>query len=288
MRRHLVFTALWILALLTLVACFTQPETPLAPQSARLLATPVGNSDRSAVDDQAVATAEIIRVAAQETLNSANATLSAAQTQEKNDSDLVAAQIAAAAKIARAEALATIESASSTQSAALTQDAVRQAQVQFDQQMTAEQQGKNEFAAGTQTAIANSIATQTRSAEATSQWYADQSRQRNEQRLGPIAFLWAWCLPVFIVIFVGLCLWGFWHWLKIQQNRQRMAGQPLENQPEPVDPSQPQVRFNPAANNIVNRRHRRAKPEGPTRGWMDEIRRKLLDRERDNDDDSIG
>lgn len=283
MRRRPVITALWVLVLLILAACETQPETSLAP-----LATPVGPSARAAADDQAVATAEIIRAVAQETLNSANATLSAAQTQEKNASDLVAAQIAAAAEIARAEAQATLESASSTQSAALTQDAIRQSQAQFALEMTAEQQGKNEFAAGTQTAIANSIATQTRSAEATSQWYADQSRLRNEQRLGPLAFLWTWCLPVFIVIFAGLCLWGFWHWLKIQQNRQRMAGQPPENQPAPADPSRPQVRFNSAANNIVNRRHRRARPEGPTRGWLDEIRRKLLDRERNNDDDSIG
>jgi hypothetical protein len=153
------------------------------------LETPVGTISLAAADNQAAATAEIKRAAAQATLDSANATLSAAQTQDQNNADLIAAQIAVAAEIARANARATLDSAGSTQSAALAQDAIRQTQVQFNAQMTVEQQGRIEIAATTQTAIANWIATQTRSAAATSQWYADRSRQRNEQIQGPIAFL---------------------------------------------------------------------------------------------------
>ena len=228
MRRRPANPAVWVLMFLTLAACVTEPDTSLAPEAARLLATPVGTSAQEIADNQAAATAEIDRAAAQATWNSANATLSAAQTQEQNSANVIAAQIAAAAEIARAEAQATLDSARSTQSAALTQDAARQTQVQFNSQMTAEQQDRNRIAAGTQTAIANSIATQTRAAAATSQWYADQSRQRDEQRQGPIAFLWTWCLPIFIVLFAALCLWGFWRWLKIQQSRQRMAGEPVE------------------------------------------------------------
>jgi len=52
------------------------------------------------------------------------------------------------------------------------------------------QQNKNDLAASTQTAVANTIATQTQVAAATSQWYADQARQRAEQRQVPLTFLW--------------------------------------------------------------------------------------------------
>ena len=93
------------------------------------------------------------------------------------------------------------------------------------------QQNKNDLAASTQTAIANNIATQTQVAVATSQWYADQERQREEQRQGPIAFLWMWCLPMFIVLFAGLLLWGFWRWLKIQQANQRILENPVDRLP---------------------------------------------------------
>jgi hypothetical protein len=285
MRRHLEIAAFWAWVLLILAACATQPETPFAPEAAMLLATPVGTSAQATADSQAAATAEIDRAAAQATWNSANATLSAAQTQEQNSADVIAAQIAAAAEIARAEAQATLDSARSTQSAALTQDALRQTQAQFDLEMTVEQHSSNEIAAGTQTAIANSIATQTRAAAATSQWYADQSRQRNEQLQGPIAFLWTWCLPVIVVLFAGLCLWGFWRWLKMQQDRQRSSEQPAGKLQAPPDPGRPRDRFPPPGNEIANGRRRLRKPEEQVRGWLDEIKRKLLSRERDGDDD---
>ncbi|HEY5270170.1 MAG TPA: hypothetical protein VII97_07520 [Anaerolineales bacterium] len=290
-RRVQCIAAIWasVLVLLTLTTCGTQPETPTAPYVAVILGTPVGTSAQATLaaaliqekinaDNQnAVATAVIVRANAQATLSSANATLSAAQTQQQNSADVIAAQIAAAAEIVRANAQATLVAAGSTQSAALTQDAFRQTQVQ-------EQQNNDEIAAGTQTAVANLIATQTQSAVATSQWYADQSRQREEQRQGPIAFLWTWCLPVFVVLFAGLCLWGFWYWLKRQQNRQRITEQPVEKQQAPLDPGKPQDRFIPPKSDIVNGLNRRTKPEEQMRGWLDEIKRKLLNREKDNDD----
>ena len=60
-----------------------------------------------------------MRANAQATLNSVNATLSAAQTQEQNNANIIAAQVAATAEIVRANAQATLNSAGSTQSAAL-------------------------------------------------------------------------------------------------------------------------------------------------------------------------
>jgi hypothetical protein len=289
-RRDLSIAAIWVLVLVLLILAVwkTQPETPPAPNIVMLLGTPVGTNaqatlaaaltqEKNNADKQAAATAEIIRANAQATLNSANATLSAAQTQQENSADVIAAQIAAAAEIVRANAQATLNSASSTQSAAMTQ-------AQFNLEMTVVQLNKNEIAAGTQTAVANLIATQTQAAVATSQWYTALSRQREEQRQGPIEFLWTWCLPIFVVLFAGLCLWGFWRWLKIEQNRQRIAGQPIEKLPAPVDPSKPQDGFLPPESEIINGRYRLTKPDEQMRGWMDEIKRKLLNREKDNDD----
>jgi hypothetical protein len=69
-------------------------------------------------DNQAAATAEVVRANAQATLSAANATLSAARTQEQNDANVIAAQVAATAQIVRANAQATLNSAGSTQSAA--------------------------------------------------------------------------------------------------------------------------------------------------------------------------
>jgi hypothetical protein len=276
-----------VLVLMTLAACVTQPETPPASYVVVVLGTPEGTNEQATLEaaltqeqniivDQAVATAEIMRLNAQATLNSANATLKAAQTQDQNNADLIAAQIAATAEFERLNAQATLSAASSTQSAALTQDAIRQTQVR-------EQQDKDEIAASTQTAVANLIATQTQSAIVTAEWYADQSRQREEQRQGPLTFLWRWCLPIFIVIFAGLCLWGFWYWLKLSQDRQRIAGQPVEKLQEPLDPGNSQDKFLPPESDMVNGRYRLTQPDDQMHGWLDEIKRKLRDHEKDDD-----
>jgi hypothetical protein len=249
--------------------------------------------EKNYADIQAASTAEVMRANAQATLNSANATLSVAQTQDQNNANAIAAQIAATAEIVRANAQATLNSAGSTQSAALTQDAIRQTQIAdlatTGAQSLLIQQNKEELAASTQTAIANNIATQTRAAAATSQWYTDQTRQREEERQGPIAFLWMWCLPMFILLFAGLVLWGFWRWLMIQQSNQRILVNPVEQLQAPAaevvphhhDDSLPYVE-----SDIIDARYQPANPDDQVRGWLEEVKRKLLIRDKEDEDDN--
>jgi hypothetical protein len=297
LRHDLRFMAILVLVLITLSACTIYPVTSSAPSDPLLLETPgLGTIDQANqavaltqqqnnVDDQAIATAEIMRNNALATLNTANSTLAAAQTQQQNDANFIAAQVAATVEFERANAQATINAANSTQNAALTQDAIRATQAQFDLQSTIEQQNENEISANTQTAVANLITTQTRSAVATSQWYTDQARQREELRQGPIGFLWMWCFPIFLVLFAGLCLWGFWRSLKIIQNRQRIAQQPVERLPSSIDPDNAQDRFIPSEINIVNARFRPSEEPGDQiNNWMDEIKGELSDQKEENDD----
>jgi hypothetical protein len=308
MHRSLSVTAIGalVVVLLTLANCGTLPETPLAPQVAMPLATPVGTSAQATLEaaltlemnnagDQAVATAEIMRSNALATMDSANATLYAAQTQDQNNSNVIAAQIAATAEVARANALATLNAAGSTQSAGLTQDAIQQTEVQFSIQMTADlatqnalatatQQNSNILAAGTQTAIANNIATQTQVAAATSQWYVDQDRQRKERIQGPLAFLLIWCLPAFIIVVACLVLWGYWRWVKIQQNRQRIAEKLIDKPHLLVGPNEPQDSLPPPGSDITSVQYQITKPDKQIRGWLEEIKRKLLERGKDDND----
>jgi hypothetical protein len=310
MRRALAVVLLFVLILLGLVACGATmvQDTPM-PAYGLIAATPQGTMDPSTLesvltqqknnaDYQAAATSEVLRIQAQSTLNSANATLGALQTQEQVDANYIAAQIAATAEIVRANAQATLNSAWSTQYAALTMDAIRQTQAQNDQQViqlartqTAQavilEQTNNNLIAGTQTAIANTIATQTQAAAATSQWYTDQARQRNEQWQTPINFLWMCCLPLFIVLAAGLALWGFWRWLKIRQANQRILDRPVAPLPI-IDAEAPEHNHddsNPLLeSDIGDDRNQIARMDDQVRGWLDEIKQKLLKREKDQDD----
>jgi hypothetical protein len=313
MRRYLCIAGILglLLVLLTLVACLTVPAATPAPGVVILLGTPVETSDQGALvalltqernnaDYQAAATAEIMRANAQATLNSANATLSAAQTQAQNNANAVAAQIAATAEFIRANAQATLVAAGSTQSAALTQDAIRQTQTQYDLQVTqaagtqsAEamliQQNKNDLAASTQTAVANAIATQTQAAVATSQWYADQARQRTEQRQVPLTFLWMWCLPIFMVVLAGLVVWGFWRWLKIRQANQRFIENPVEKLPAPtteVIDIQQDDSTQYLEGDGIDSRYRLTRPSDQVRRWLDDVKRKLLSSDKKDKDDN--
>jgi hypothetical protein len=306
MRRNLRLAIVWGLAFLILAACIAQPEassaevmlldTPTQPgviceTCAQATLSALQTQEKSGTDAQLAATAEIMRANAQATINSANTTLSAAQTQEQNNANIIAAQIAATAEIVRANAQATLVAAGSTQNAALTQDAIRQTQFADLATSTAlalvVQQNQENLVAGTQTAIANTIATQTQAAAATSQWYADQERQRNEQRQGPISFLWFVCLPVFVVTLAGLLLWGFWRWLKIQQANQRILEKPIEKLPvieaeiieRHDDDSAPYLE-----SDVIDNRYRVTRLDDQVRGWLDEVKRKLLKREKDNHD----
>jgi hypothetical protein len=305
-RRSLFIAAIGasLLVLLILANCGTYPATAYAPNLSIPLATTTNAQagleavltlEMNNANNQAAATAVIERANAQATMNSANATLNAVQTQDQYNSNVIAAQIAATAELARANAQATLISAGSTQSAALTKDAIQQTQVQFSLQMTADlatqnalatatQQNSNILAASTQTAIANNIATQTQVAAATSQWYVDQNRQRKERIQGPLAFLLTWCLPIFIVLLACLALWGFWRWMKFQQNRQRIAGQLIEKPHMLGEPNKPEDRLPPPGRDITNIQYQITKPDKEIRGWLEEIKRKLLDRGKENDD----
>jgi hypothetical protein len=310
-RRHITIAALWalLLALVTLVACVAIPASP-APVVVVMLGTPVDTIDQGTLavvltqeqnntDFQAAATAAIVQANAQATLDSANATLGAAQTQAKNINDIIAVQMASTAAIVRANAQATMVAAGSTQRAALTQDAIIQTQTEYAQQVTQAvgtqsaqailiQQNKNDLAASTQTAVANNIATQTQVAVATSQWYSDQSRQRQERIRRSVGALWMWCFPVFILLIAVLAVWGFWRWLKIRQANQRILEKPADRLPPPgvevidhhLDDSSMYLE-----NDAVDKRYRLTKPVDQAGRWLDEVKRKLLRSENKKDED---
>jgi hypothetical protein len=296
--------------LLALSACVTQAAAPSASQ---LMLTPAQlgapcqacaqatlvvamTQQQINADSQAAAAAEVVRANAQATLNSANGTLSAVQTQQQNDANVIVAQIAATAEIVRANAQATLISAGSTQSAALTADAIHQTQMAdlatTDAQVVVNQQYKVELAAGTQTAIANLIATQGQVAAVTSQSYVDQRRQREEQRQGPITFLWVWCLPVFMVLLAGLVLWGVWRRLKIQQANQRILERPVDRLPAPAVevPHHHHGGSSPYLDSdIAGDGYQVTKPDDQVEQWLDEVKDKLLDSdEKDKDDNTDG
>jgi hypothetical protein len=308
-KHHPGIIAIFALAivLLTLAACGAVAGTPSVTSSEGLLlpmSTEISNSaacegcaqatlaalqiqEKSSLDAQAAATAEIMRANAQATLDAVNATVGAAQTQEKNNANIIAAQVAATAEIIRANAQATLVAAGSTQGAALTQDAIRQTQVQYSQQVTADvatqnaiatvtQQNNNFLAASTQTVVANLIATQTQSAVATSQWYADQARQREEQRQGPLTFLWLWCPPLFIVAIALVCLLFFWRWMKIREAQQLID---LQSEAPLIIEHEPRQIIDAA-----NHQSQPAKPTDHVRRWLDEAKRKLITDQKDDDD----
>jgi len=211
-------------------------------------------------------------------------------TQQQNNANVIAAQIEATAQIVRANAQATLDSAGSTQVAALTQSQYNLQVTQAAGTQAAEaiitQQNKNDLAASTQTAIANNIATQTQVAVATSQWYTDQDRQRKEQRQAPIAFLWMWCLPIFIVLFAVLLLWGFWHWLKIQQANQRILENPVEKLPA-LTAEVRRHRYDdelPYLDSDVADGYQVTKPDDQVEQWLDEVKDKLLSSDEDEKD----
>ncbi len=245
-------------------------------------------------ENGAAATAEIVRGNAQATLNSANATVGAAQTQDQNSANAIAAQIEATSEIERAHAQATLSSAGSTQSAALTQDAIRQTQVVDAATTGAEailnQQSRDQLAAGTQTAVVDNIATQTQAAVATSQWYADQARQRAEQSRGSIGFLWAWCFPVFIVVLAGLALWGFWRWLKIRQANQRLLDGLIDL--DQLQAPAPKVANHEHDDSLpylegddVDSRYELTKPDDQVHRWLEDVKRKLRSSDQKDEDD---
>ena len=303
--RLVVF--LGIVSMLLILAYYALTESPSTVETLRFAPTQTGASceecdqEQSYVDNQAVATAEIMGDSAQATLNSVNATLSAAQTQEQSNANFIAAQIAATAEIVRANAQATLVAAESTQSAALTQDVIQQTRVQYNMQVNADmatqnaiatvtQQNRNFLAANTQTAIANYIATQTQSAVEIAQLYKDETHQLEEQRRGPITFLWMWCLPIFIVLLAGLVLWGFWRWLKIQQANQQILENPVDKSQVPMieiihhqqDDTLPYLESGDVDSRYPLKKH----GDYQVRRWLDEVKHKLVGSGKEDEDDN--
>ncbi|MDP1547146.1 MAG: hypothetical protein Q8L87_14130 [Anaerolineales bacterium] len=306
---HITVSGLLALFLLTLTACDGMTVTPSTEGEGLFpMATQIGEpceacaqatlaaaltQQKISADNQGAATAEIVRANAQATVNSANATLSAAQTQSQNNANIVAAQIAGTAEIVRANAQATLNSAGATQYAAQTQDAIQQTQMANMATTSAEavlaQQGRDNLAAGTQTAVADNIATQTQSAAATSQWYADQERQREEERQGPIAFLWTWCFPIFLVALASLTLWGFRRWLSIQQSNQRILENPVERLPlAEVRPHRHDDRLPYIESDVVDSGYQVTTPDDQVHQWLDEVKDELLRSDEEEKDDDAG
>ncbi|MBK6791131.1 MAG: hypothetical protein IPG80_01020 [Anaerolineales bacterium] len=297
----------WVSLLSLLInACDAVTTTPYAANDSLLMSTQVLiteppceacaqatlavilTKEKGNADFQAAATAEILRVNAQATLNSAVATLSAAQTQEQNNSNVIAAQIAATAEIVRANAQATLNSAGSTQIAAMTQaqynlQATDSARTQGVIAMQT-QQNKDDLAAGTQTAIANTIATQTQSAAATSQWYADQERQRDEEWRGSMTLFWIWCPLVFFVALTVSALWGFRRWLNIQQTNQRILENTVKRLPEAAVEVEPYTYID--SDVLDEGGYQVTTPEDKVHQWLDEVKDELSnsDEKEENND----
>jgi hypothetical protein len=289
-RKNIYIAILWALVIgsLVLVSCAAPPA-----DTSRYIVVPLSTPEEADVfqvdvqviaDNWAAETAAVARRNAQATLDSANATLSAAQIQQQNSAAVLAAQVAAAAQIAQANAQATLVAAHSTQIAAQTQDAYQQTQRQ-------EQQDRDQMVASTQTAIANLIATKTEAAIATEQGYADQLRQNEAAIQAPMNFLLTWCLPGFLLLLAVLGIWGIWRWLKIRQDNQIILESPVEMLPPPKpDVIDYQQDNSPRylENSDIGRRYRLTKPVDQARRWLDEVRRKLLRSDVNDEDDDPG
>ena len=155
---------------------------------------------------------------------------------------------------------------------------------------TVTQQNRNFLAANTQTAIANYIATQTQSAVEITQLYIDETHQLEEQRRGPITFLWMWCLPIFIVLLASLVLWGYWRWLKIQHANQYILENPVDKSQAPMieiihhqqDDTLPYL----DSGNVDNRYQLTKPDDHQVSRWLDEVKHKLVGSGKEEEDDN--
>lgn len=296
MRGTLNGSSRWaVILLLLLAACDGVPLASPGGSDGTAAASLAGTPQLSS-QNQLAATAEVQRASSQATLDAAISTLRAAEAQNQNAANIVAAQIAATAEVQRADAQSTLVAAGSTQNAALIQDALLQKQAADQVTNTAEaarvQRNAELVAASTQTAVAEGIATEARSAVATSQWYTEQARQRDAQRQVPITFLWTWCWPAFLLLLAGLAAWGFWRWLRLRQARQRIFNDLLEERPEsPAEAPQPPAAYLPPyiEGDSAKTHYEVTEPQDPVHRWLDEVKRKLQSGDqKDKDDDADG
>lgn len=238
--------------------------------------------EQAQVDAEAEATAQMARAMAQAVLNSANATLGVAQTQAQGEANQLAAELAATAEILRADAQSTLVSAAFTQVAAQTQDSIRQTQdaafATSDALVLLDQQNEAALAAGTQTAVANIIATRTQAAVATLQGYADDKRELEDKLQGPFTYFWMCGLPIFLALLAGLGLWAFWRWTKIKQDNQRMLESPVQ-----VFQSPAPIYFD---DTLVDHHPHLTAPGEQVNDWMDEVKTELLNNDEKDQDDN--
>lgn len=223
--------------------------------------------------------------------------------QAQLDTSTANAQQTATADILLAHDRATSSAATSTQNAAQTQVVLQQTRVVFQQTeallqqtqaqfslqltsdsatenagATATQRQREDNAASTTTAIAGVIATQTQAVIATQQRQADQARQSAAQEQEAIAFLWMWGPPLFLLAVVVVAGWAFWYWEIHKRVRRRSSNPlvaPLFAQPAPALAGLPlpeaEVDIDPVT-----------EPDDQVSGWLEEVKEKLLAREKED------
>ena len=227
-------------------------------------------------------------------MNSANATLNAVQTQNQNNANIVAAQIAATAEFIPCQCTGNpgcsrfdTERGANPGRDAADPDTVRFAGDAGSRDAECEallaQQYKNDLASGTQTAVADTIATQTQVAVVTAQFYADQSRQVDAQRQVPLTFLLVWCLPAFLVLAAGVVIWGIWRGIRVQQANQRIIDNPTEKVAGAC--TQQDDSSKRLESDIIDSQFKLTKPVDQSRRWIDEVKRKLLSSDKKDEDD---
>ncbi len=224
-------------------------------------------------------------------------------SQAQLDTSTTNAQETATADILFAHDRATSRAATSTQNAAQTQAVLQQTeavlqqtqamlqqtQAQFNLRLaadsatesagaTATQLQKDESAAGTTTAIAGVISTQTQSAIATQLRHADQVRQSEVQQQDTIAFLWTWGPPLLVLAVAAVCVWAFWYWEIHKRIRWRPSREPAA--PVFADPLLDELPL-PAAEVVIDP-DPITEPDGQVSGWLEEVKEKLLTGEKDD------
>jgi hypothetical protein len=208
------------------------------------------------------------------------------------------AQETATADILSANNRATFSAATSTQYAVQTQAVLQQTQLVLDEAQaqlslrltvdsaaesaaaTGTQYRNDESAASTTTAIAGVIATQTQSFIATQQRHAAQMRQSELEQQEAIALLWIWGPPALVLVIVIVGVWAYWYW----EIDKRIRRGPGYEAPPPVVSSSTQPPHESALpkSSVVIVPDPVTDPTGQLSGWLDEVKEKLRDSQKED------
>jgi hypothetical protein len=94
-----------------------------------------------------------------------------------------------------------------------------------------------------------------------------------------------WCLLMLILLSGGLIFWGVRRWLGIQQASQRILEKPVDRLPAQTsyhqDDPEPYIE-----SDMVDGAHQPARPDDQVRGWLDEVKRSLLENDRKDENDN--